>query len=315
MKKYVSIVFAIIFLGLMLSLLFQILDKTAPIEESPKTQGSITNTLPVISQEASSTLVTKTPQIDLLKEDPRFEKIPVFEDKIQISEGFYIANSKVFYKNPNSLNPTEIKSADPISFRKYKDSFMFAKDLKNVYCFDKVVNGADLETFVPIKNNDIDRDYAKDKYSVYYGSDKLLINADSFQVSFWGIKDGENVYRSKFIPACDYLCGIEKIDGADANSYKNLGNMYSKDRNLVYFGSKVLEDADPNTFVIIDKDKLIAKDSGHVFIYDSRIDGISSDGVAVVNNQIKNNEGTYSYEVIDKDWDNLNVELILEKIE
>lgn len=57
------------------------------------------------------------------------------------------------------------------------------------------------------------------------------------------------------------------IQNADVQSFVSLGNKYAKDKNKVYYEGKILADADPNSFTLVDH---YAKDMKHVF-YDDKI--------------------------------------------
>ena len=61
-----------------------------------------------------------------------------------------------------------------------------------------------------------------------------------------------------------------KISGADIDTFLPLSDTYSKDGNHVYMENRVLEDADPGTFVIVadqsrKKSEIYTKDDRHVY--------------------------------------------------
>ncbi len=131
----------------------------------------------------------------------------------------------------------------------------YALDKNHVYkeC-GEVLENADPNTFT-----DLGEGYAKDKMNVWYiGSPINNAEPQFFTVLGSGYgKDNKYSY-----------IGNQIIHGADIKSFR-IGNSsetppYSFDKNHVYNNDTVIENADPNTFTILDR--TITKDTTHVWV-------------------------------------------------
>jgi hypothetical protein len=118
----------------------------------------------------------------------------------------------------------------------------YAKDKNQVYHFlngkgkfnVRIVKGADLETFHPIKTDDLGPGhYAKDRFSIFYFQRKIeMADNESFVPLKWGFsKDKDHVFL-----------GNKVFDEADLNTFKVIDNRTAEDRNNIYkFSSGSLE--------------------------------------------------------------------------
>lgn len=104
---------------------------------------------------------------------------------------------------------------------------------------DDILSDVDAKTFAIIKNSG----YIKDKNAIF------AIKAD-----------GAHRWASR-------------VDGADMSSFAGAGGSYGKDRNHVFFEERIVESADPSTFVAEEQDAGVgyAKDKQHVFFEDRTI--------------------------------------------
>jgi len=153
-------------------------------------------------------------------------------------------NHEVYFKDKNGVyyiekrvgvikkTDSKIYNADINTFEVLNEYFM-AKDKNNVYYEGKSVNVEDPNSFVKIGR------YFKDNNSVYSIS-------------------GGNFVKHEEIDGCSYE--LIKYD----NKYDWKG--YSKDKSHVYYRNKIIEGADPETFVVTDN-KVFDKNSEYQGIY------------------------------------------------
>lgn len=196
-----------------------------------------------------------------------------------------------------------LTGADPATFVYVGNGY--GKDANKVYASGFVLDGADPNTFTILNDT-----YAKDKRYVYaYGNFKAFENSDASTFTIiadsFG-KDAHNVYGRPLngtVTAFPYadpatfsfepfmhdrvhvyveaLCDGESspwgrscfkvVEGADPATYTDVGLGYTKDRAHVYYGSKILQDADVSTFTVLDDGGKYgfdyAYDKGHIFVH------------------------------------------------
>ncbi|MEA3449658.1 MAG: DKNYY domain-containing protein [Patescibacteria group bacterium] len=210
-----------------------------------------------------------------------------------ILEGYYAKDkNKVYLAKPvltgnmsANLVPGIIDGADPNTFQVLP--FDYSKDKNNVYVFDRIVDGADVETFVSYSgvarkdpkikegegrynaedknykyfhgnrvgvaksnNTEFINDYfSKDSNNAFYNLEKIEgSDSSSFEI----IEGGKwvNVYdKGKYAKDNNnYYFENRIVSGVDSDTFEILSTNYAKDKNYVYFGEKILENADPQTF-------------------------------------------------------------------
>lgn len=178
------------------------------------------------------------------------------------TRGFEIKGGKVYLFSPKNgvpfaYNYKEIEEANASSFKEIK--FPFGKDDKHVFVYTEIIEGADLKSFELIG---YDQRYSKDKNNVYFLSSAISQDITNFQLLGDGLaKDKQSVFRYG-----------KSIKNADAGSFVNLGNNYSKDKNKVYLAQpnreeplKIIEQANPETFEIDATDPKKALDGNKIF--------------------------------------------------
>lgn len=188
---------------------------------------------------------------------------------------YIIKDDGVYGKVYNRL--TKIEEADPETFEfidaspsPYGPVVTYAKDKNRVYYYTTVVKDADPESFIVLEEW-----YVKDKNHVYNARNNHEIYKDYDATTFYVlgncfVKDKDGVYYEH-----NFSKEVTKIENTDPDSFEILwGTHYMKDRNQVYFYQekdygeiiiKILEDADPNTFVIKDSTSPYTKDFRNVY--------------------------------------------------
>ena len=204
-----------------------------------------------------------------------------FGDAAQILGDYYsIDKGKVYYRN-KILEGANPKTAELIGFSLLKDDknvYYMGEKIKDVkiknfeklgknywkndnkiYYRDKKIENADIMSFKVLNE-----DYAKDKNNIYHGSksiDRGIKNPETFEflpngtvygTTLYG-KDKYNVYYIKNEPIrCFYSCyTIKEINGINKDKAEVLNEWFMKDDKNIYFGGKILEGADYNTFEVL----------------------------------------------------------------
>ena len=151
------------------------------------------------------------------------------------------------------------------------------------------VKEADSESFEILKNDDengeLDDYYGKDKKNVYFLGKKLEnVSSNGFEVLGMGyVKDDKNVYEltlTEHLLFSGDKVNTRKIEmpGLDAESFKNLGNIYYADKYNVYYfyGSfEKIKGADRNSFEIMGN-SYIAKDKKNVYYQGNKLENVDS---------------------------------------
>ena len=157
---------------------------------------------------------------------------------------------------------------------------VYAKDKNGVYVWEnrgwKKLEGLDPVTFEIINISGSARRYLKDKngiYSIIYSmdgdSDKLVLENLPYDPQTYEVinqlysKDKNNIYYSD-----------RKIIGADLSTFQRIDEyIYSKDKNNIYFRGKKISGADKDTFEKIDKYNY-SKDKNNIYYNDKKIEGV-----------------------------------------
>lgn len=173
-------------------------------------------------------------------------------------------SSTTHYNNPNSCTKNNIPNADIFSFKIIE--YPYSKDKNNVYYYNHKIDSANPKTFQIIKEilskddtnvyvatkkivnadpetieiiDDFNKSrvsYAKDKNYVYYfiqsGRNEIINEADpkTFKfVNYTYAKDKNNIYCRQHS-----VGKINKLDGADFDTFQVLTNSSGKDKNYFY---------------------------------------------------------------------------------
>ena len=157
---------------------------------------------------------------------------------------------------------------------------VYAKDKNGVYVWEnrgwKKLEGIDPVTFEIINISGSARRYLKDKngiYSIIYSmdgdSDKLVLENLPYDPQTYEVinqlysKDKNNIYYSD-----------RKIIGVDLPTFQRIDEyIYSKDKNNIYFREKKISGADKDTFEKIDEYNY-SKDKNNIYYNDKKIEGV-----------------------------------------
>ena len=136
-------------------------------------------------------------------------------------------------------DPKRVRISDWKSFKGLNE--LYAKDKKQVYFKDKVVQGADAATFFTYKDN---KHVGQDKTCVYYDGqprdlkDYRLLTPSNINDNYYTY--GQSVYNSELLkmPSCTDLKHLQSLDYTD----------WSKDLHHVYWKNRLVKGANPATF-------------------------------------------------------------------
>ncbi len=208
------------------------------------------------------TLQEKTESRSLIEnKEEKINKIDIVEDsnKRDLWNNYYVKNEGEVYYNWKRIKDADFESfeiLEPIKLETLyvSDGSSFApytKDKNNVYFSWKKIEWADPNTFEVLWWF-----YAKDKNNVY--TEKIKIkNADSdtFKVLWWFYsRDKDGVYFS-----------WKNIDWATPDTFEVLSRGYWKDWNKVYFLDDIIKyELDLNTIYFF-KDSIFIKDKNGIY--------------------------------------------------
>ena len=192
-------------------------------------------------------------------------------------------NGEIYYKMPYYEIKSKVKDVDIESFEPLKEDReligdYYAKDNKYVYFYGKKLKDVLPEGFETIKEN-----YVKDSKNVYKIeaeiTDSIPISSDNKintkKISLDGldVRTFRALENSKDVTSIDYFVDknniyyayedLEKIQGADKNSFEVLGYYIAKDKNNVYYNGKKMENVDSKSFKNFGD--FIGKDKNRVF--------------------------------------------------
>ena len=192
-------------------------------------------------------------------------------------------NGEIYYKMPYYEIKSKVKDVDIKSFEPLKEDRgligdYYAKDNKYVYFYGKKLKDVLPEGFETVKEN-----YVKDSKNVYKIeadiTDSIPISSDNKintkKISLDGldVKTFRALENGKDVTSIDYFVdknniyyayeNLEKIQGADKNSFEVLGNYIAKDKNNVYYKGRKMENVDSASIKTFGN--FIGKDKNRVF--------------------------------------------------
>ena len=192
-------------------------------------------------------------------------------------------NGEIYYKMPYYEIKSKVKDVDIESFEPLKEDRgligdYYAKDNKYVYFYGKKLKDVLPEGFEAVKEN-----YVKDSKNVYKIeadiTDSIPISSDNKintkKISLDGldVKTFRALENGKDVTSIDYFVdknniyyayeNLEKIQGADKNSFEVLGNYIAKDKNNVYYKGRKMENVDSASIKTFGN--FIGKDKNRVF--------------------------------------------------
>ena len=164
---------------------------------------------------------------------------------IRISDHIGKDKRKVYW------GPTVIKGADAKTFEHLARDH-FYRDKKRVYYLGQPIPDADPQTFKVFhcaRGMTQFGYYAKDARNAYYIHTFRIIRIKKIYTrdleGFWGLDD-------LYAVDSDYVYGRGvKRENSDPNTIQELGHGYWGDKNNIYYDGKILEGADPETFLVI----------------------------------------------------------------
>ena len=196
---------------------------------------------------------------------------------------YFKENGEVYYKMPYYEIKSKVKDVDIESFETLRDNKgligdYYAKDNKNVYLYGKKLKDVLPEGFEIVKEN-----YVKDSKNVYKIeaeiTDSIPISSDNKintkKISLDGldVKTFRALENGIDVTSIDYFVdknniyyayeNLEKIQGADKNSFEVLGNYIAKDKNNVYYKGRKMENVDSASIKTFGN--FIGKDKNRVF--------------------------------------------------
>ena len=93
---------------------------------------------------------------------------------------------------------------------------------------------------------------------------------------------------------------LTELKNVDKKTFTVLGAYYAKDKNNIYFGSEIINNADVESFILLEKNGFISKDKNNVFYERTPIKGVSPLGIEILaiersnsNIYLRNNDGIY----------------------
>ena len=192
-------------------------------------------------------------------------------------------NGEIYYKMPYYEIKSKVKDVDIESFEPLKEDRgligdYYAKDNKYVYFYGKRLKDVLPEGFETVKEN-----YVKDSKNVYKIESEITdsipifsdnkINTKKISVDGLDVKTFRALENSKDVTSIDYFVdknniyyayeNLEKIQGADKNSFEILSNYIAKDKNNVYYNGKKMENVDSASVKTFGN--FIGKDKNRVF--------------------------------------------------
>ena len=199
---------------------------------------------------------------------------------------YFKENGEVYYKMPYFEIKSKVKGADAKTLENVGEDNMemagfFGKDSKNTYFIGKKIKDVSPKGF-----EILDAKYVKDDKNLYKLEDDLSsyflsseiktkkVSIDGLDVkSFKVLENNKDYYFNYYVDKSNvYLDkdNLEKITGADRNSFEILGYSIARDKNNVYKKGEKLGNIDIASFKYFDN--WIAKDKNRVFYMDERKD-------------------------------------------
>ena len=199
---------------------------------------------------------------------------------------YFKENGEVYYKMPYFEIKSKVKGADAKTLENVGEDNMemagfFGKDSKNTYFIGKKIKDVSPKGF-----EILDAKYVKDDKNLYKLEDKLSsyfssneiktkkVSIDGLDVkSFKVLENNKDSYFDYYVDKSNVYIdkdNLEKITGADRNSFEILGYSIARDKNNVYKKGEKLGNIDIASFKYFDNG--IAKDKNRVFYMDERKD-------------------------------------------
>ena len=199
---------------------------------------------------------------------------------------YFKENGEVYYKMPYFEIKSKVKGADAKTLENVGEDNMeiagyFGKDSKNVYFIGEKIKDVSPKGF-----EILDAKYVKDDKNLYKLEDKLSsyfssneiktkkVSIDGLDVkSFKVLENNKDSYFDYYVDKSNVYIdkdNLEKITGADRNSFEILGYSIARDKNNVYNKGEKLGNIDIASFKYFDNG--IAKDKNRVFYMDERKD-------------------------------------------
>lgn len=199
---------------------------------------------------------------------------------------YFKENGEVYYKMPYFEIKSKVKGADAKTLENVGEDNMemagfFGKDSKNTYFIGKKIKDVSPKGF-----EILDTKYVKDDKNLYkFETDSLSyfssneiktkkVSIDGLDVkSFKVLENNKDSYFDYYVDKSNVYIdkdNLEKITGADRNSFEILGYSIARDKNNVYNKGEKLGNIDIASFKYFDNG--IAKDKNRVFYMDERKD-------------------------------------------
>nr|WP_315045403.1 DKNYY domain-containing protein [uncultured Leptotrichia sp.] len=199
---------------------------------------------------------------------------------------YFKENGEVYYKMPYFEIKLKVKGADAKTLENIGEDNMemagfFGKDSKNTYFIGKKIKDVSPKGF-----EILDTKYVKDDKNLYkFETDSLSyfssneiktkkVSIDGLDVkSFKALENNKDSYFDYYVDKSNVYIdkdNLEKITGADRNSFEILGYSIARDKNNVYNKGEKLGNIDIASFKYFDNG--IAKDKNRVFYMDERKD-------------------------------------------
>ena len=157
-----------------------------------------------------------------------------------------------------------LEEADPASFRAFDESY--SADNQHVWYRKNIIEGANPQTFVaPEKSNSLDVSLAlaHDDHDYYCGENPLhVVDMASFKRKggSWAV-DRLNVYYI----GLEAQIGKDIVPIGDYLTFRVLNHFYAADSKNVYYKNKIVEGADPKTFVPLDSENNYGQDKNRIY--------------------------------------------------
>lgn len=182
---------------------------------------------------------------------------------------YIIQEGKVFYRfysfGQGGWNKYIIENTDSKTFEKIdSDIDLYGKDKLNVYFKNKIISGADPNTFKYIQEG-----YAVDKNRAYYYNDSIESSSPkNFEIiDGYFSKDFKDVYyENKPLNVCS-VKNFEFLFKDEKNSW----HQWSKDGCFYYFNNFRIPSDDYNNLIIFKGSAGIAKDRKYAYVEDRNI--------------------------------------------
>ena len=199
---------------------------------------------------------------------------------------YFKENGEVYYEMPYLEIKSKVKGADAKTFENMGEDKMetigfFGKDSKNAYFLGKKIKDVSPKGF-----EILDIKYVKDDKNLYkfetdsfpyFSSSEIKtrkVSIDGLDVkSFKVLENYKDSYFDYYVDKSNVYIdkdNLEKITGADRNSFEILGYSIARDKNNVYNKGEKLGNIDIASFKYFDN--WIAKDKNRVFYMDERKD-------------------------------------------